>query len=622
MAKKNIKTASKKKKAKKYFDSGQHNEALELYLKITQLDFRDADAFYMSGVLYGMQGEKQLSIGQLQKAIELRPSHALSHYNLGITYRDLGQFEDALKEFRLVVKLQPDYIENYNTLAHVYINLKKFDEAVETFKKLISLQPNDADTYSNMGTVLQAQGKLSESIDCYEIALKLKPKMTTAWDSLGSALTLGGQYEEALQAYRESLKQDAKNARGYSNLLLTLNYMSEFTAQQVFEEHKKWGLQYATKKPSLKKSCDAISRPLRIAYISPDFRSHSVAYFIEPLLESHNTALYETWCYSSVPNNGDETTERLKLLATQWRDISEKNCASIVEQIRRDEIDILVDLSGHTSSNHLDVFLHKPAPVQVTWLGYPNTTGMETMDYRFVDAITDPEGSENFCSETLLRLENCFICYKPPQSAPDVRALPCEKNNFITFGSFNNLAKMGLSVIRLWIDILKMNPQYRLLIKNPSLTDSNTRARYTEYFLSAGVHEKQIELMGHTSSRDAHLDLYNRVDIALDTFPYNGTTTSCEALWMGVPVITLKGDCHAARVSASLLKNVNLEELVAQTAEEYVSIASALAENKKHLHQLRSGLRERMMNSVLCDQKQFALNMEGAYKKIWEEKCS
>lgn len=621
MARKNIKTRSRKKKAQASLDDGQLTEALALYEKVCELDPRDADAWYMAGVVSGMLGKKSESVVPLARAIELDPGHAMAYYNLGISLRDLGEMERAAVALEKTIELKPGFRGVYSTLANVLISLQRLSEAEQVFRQLLPLEPNVAENFNNLGTVLQAMGRLDEAIENYKQAIRLKPAMSVAWDSLGSAYVSSGRYEEAISTYRESLKLDPRNARAYSNLLLTLNYMEGLSPRQVFDEHRRWGEQYGDRVEAGWADVDCEpGQVLRIGYVSPDLREHSVACFIEPLLEAHDKEKFETFAYSSVPV-GDHATARLKSLVSHWRDISGQQDHQVIERIKQDKIHILVDLSGHTACNHLTLFARKPAPLQVTWLGYPNTTGLETMDYRFTDEFADPAGSDEFYTEKLVRLPGSFLCYRPPASVPGVAPLPCIDNGYITLGSFNNLAKMGDGVIALWSELLHEMPQAKLLIKNPSLTDASTRARYLQKFVRQGIDAGRLELMGHTPTRDEHLALYSRVDIALDTFPYNGTTTTCEALWMGVPVVVLAGESHAGRVGVSLLTSTGMQENIAANREAYVQKVVALAADHSRLAALRAGMREKMLGSMLCNQHHFAAQVEQAYNSMWQEFC-
>ena len=431
-----------------------------------------------------------------------------------------------------------------------------------------------------------------------------------------------GNYHEAIESLREGLKLYPENKRAFSNILLTLNYVPDIPQIDVLAEHKQWQDFYGKNiRLSAVSNVRDPDKRLKVGYVSPDMRAHSVASFFEPLLKAHSGEFVETYCYSSVPAP-DKVTKRLQSLSHQWRDISLMNDTEIVKLILQDEIDILVDMAGHTAGNHLQIFLHKPAPIQITWLGYPNTTGLSMMDYRLTDDLTDPGDQDEFYTEKLYRLPDCFLCYQGLDSSPDVLVLPSIETGYITFGSFNNLAKMNEGVVELWSRVLDAVEGSHLLIKNPSLSDQVSRTRLIEQFEQQGISSKRVELLGLTPSREAHLDLYSKIDIGLDIFPYNGTTTTCEAMWMGVPVISLIGDRHAGRVGLSLLNATGLNELAANSKDDYIDIAKSMASDIDKLSRLRSELRDKMQNSILCDKNDFATKMENAYRDIWQQYCN
>ena len=354
---------------------------------------------------------------------------------------------------------------------------------------------------------------------------------------------------------------------------------------------------------------------LRIGYVSSDFRRHSVAYFVEPLLEHHDASRFEITCYFTH-NDSDATTERLQQLAHRWRNVADLDDHQFLRMIADDGIDVLVDLNGHTSGGRLTVFARRAAPVQVSFIGYPCTTGVTEMDFRLSDVTADPSGTGRLCTESLYRLPGCFLCFRPPENSPAVNHPPCESNGFITFGSFNNLAKINLDVIGLWAELLQQIPTSRLVIKNPSLTDRSTRERYRKLFADAGISAKRIDLIGFVADNAGHLATYGKIDIALDTFPYNGTTTTCEALWMGVPVVSMRGDRHAARVGASLLSTVGFPEWVADAPGQYIHIAQSLAQDVTHLTKLRAVLRQQVRNSRLCQEESYTRAVEAAYDEM------
>jgi predicted O-linked N-acetylglucosamine transferase (SPINDLY family) len=362
-------------------------------------------------------------------------------------------------------------------------------------------------------------------------------------------------------------------------------------------------------------------RRLKVGYVSPDFRQHSVAYFVDPLLKGHDQQAVEVFCYAEVARP-DAVTARLRGYGGHWLVTVGLSDDDLTERIRTDGIDILVDLAGHTEKNRLGVFAHKPAPVQVTWLGYPNTTGRKSIDYRLVDAVTDPVGeADAWASETLVRVEGGFLCYAGSRGAPEPTAPPCLMTDTVTFGSFNNPAKLSPATLDAWGSLLARLPQARLLLKGRPFADAATRALFLSRLGERGVAAERVELVAWMPSGAAHLGLYNRVDIALDPFPYNGTTTTCEALWMGVPVVTLRGDRHRGRVGASLLTQVGLKDWIASSMEEYLEIADTLAGDPDHLKYLRRTLRPRLAASPLCDGRAFARKIEAAYRTIWQHWC-
>jgi predicted O-linked N-acetylglucosamine transferase (SPINDLY family) len=389
------------------------------------------------------------------------------------------------------------------------------------------------------------------------------------------------------------------------------------------EEHRRWNELHAE---PLRKFVQPHTndgdpdRRLRIGYLSADFRDHSVSRFLLPLFRNHNHEAYEIVCYSDVVKC-DQVTDRLRALADRWNDTFGQTDERLADKVREDKIDILVDLAGHTAGNRLMVFARRAAPVQVTYLGYPASTGMSEMDYRLTDSFADPPGqTESLHSETLWRLPVCNWCYEEPESAPEVRTLPADRP--IRFGTFNNLAKVSSPIMDLWAAILIAMPSSRLVIKSQGVAEESVRRRINQCFMSRGLQPDRLELRGHEPIFTSHLEAYNQLDIALDTFPYHGTTTTCEALWMGVPVVTLAGSAHVSRVGVSLLSCVDLPDLVAKSPEEYVSIAVGLAKDLPRLAELRRTLRLRMRASPLMDGARFARDIESAYRQMWRARLA
>ena len=552
------------------------------------------------------------------------PDFAKAYSNLGDALMGQGKFGEAVAACRQAIGIKPDLAEAHSNLGNALFGQHKLEEAVAAYRQAIGIRPDFAGAHSNLGLVLTRQGKLDEAIAACRRAIGIKPDFAKAYSNLGDALF--GQYklEEAVAAYRQAISIKPDFAGAHSNLLLCLNYDDKLTNDHLFAAHREWDERYGERAPTFttyNNDRDA-TRRLRIGYLSPDFRQHSVAYFVEPLLRGHDRQKVEVFCYAEV-TWPDSVTTRLQGLADHWLVTVGLSDQRLAEHIRTDGIDILVDVAGHTAGNRLLVFARKPAPVQVTWLGYPNTTGLKAIDYRLVDAVTDPVGEADvWASETLVRLEDGFVCYGGLRDGPEPTPPPCLKTGTVTFGSFNNPAKISTVTFDAWAKLLSWLPQARLILKGISFADAATRALFLARLGEGGVAADRIELVTWLPGTTEHLALYRRVDIALDPFPFNGTTTTCEALWMGVPVITLKGHRHAGRVGASLLTKIGLTDLIANSIEEYVEIAVALAGNSGRLDDLRRALRPRMAASPMCDEGAFACKMEAAFRSMWQHWCA
>jgi len=623
MTKKNILTQSRKKKAQALMQGGRLAEARALYEQICALDQRDAEAWFFLGAVNGQLKNFAKASECFRRVAALRPDHALAYYNLGMALRSLGKFEEAVQALREAVRLEPRRTEIQVGLAHTYVDMNKPDGAEICYRELVKLCPDDADMHFNLGMMRHIQHHLEGAVLSYRKALELRPDFASVHDNLGNVYCEQGKYEEALACHRQALHLNPGDDKARSNILMTMLYMPDQDPGVAFAAYRQWEQVHGkalAEVPAHPNRRDP-ERRLRIGYVSPDFRTHSVAYFFEPLLADHDRQAVETVCYSTATQT-DATMRRLQGLAGQWRDISHDGLEQTVNLIRGDQIDILVDLAGHTAGNRLKVFAHKPAPVQVTYLGYPNTTGLSAMDYRLTDAWSDPEGEEAFYAERLVRLPDGFLCYRPPADSPEVAPPPALAEGHVTFGSFNNLAKVNPGVVALWSQLLTKVGDARLIIKTASLDDPATCERYYRMFEERGIARGRIDLLGHVPALTGHLGQYARLDIALDTFPYNGTTTTCEALWMGVPVVTLAGRQHAGRVGVSLLNNAGVAEWIAASPEQYIALAVQLAADIQGLVTVRANLRQRLAGSRLCDGKLFARTVEAAYREMWRSWCA
>jgi predicted O-linked N-acetylglucosamine transferase (SPINDLY family) len=604
--------------------TGQIEEAIAVCRRALVLRPDYPEALNNLGAALYDEGQGEEAMAAYRQAIALRPDFAEAYNNLGLALRGAGRLEEAIGAYRQVITLKPRDHEAFNKLGVALFDKGQFEEAIAVCRQAIALKPDFPDAHSNLAAVLGLGGRYEEAIAACRQAIALRPDCPEAYSNLGNTLQDQGRLDEALAAYREAIALKPTLADAHSNLLFCMNYHPGLEPSAIAEEHRRWARQHGEPlRPFIQPHSNdrAPGRRLRIGYVSPDFRDHSVAYFFEGLLAHHDPAQMEVFCYAEVANP-DAVTARLQRTAGHWRNTSGIADAQVAELIRRDGIDILVDLAGHSAKNRLLVFARKPAPVQLTWLGYPNTTGLATMDYRLTDAFADPPGTgEDLSSERLVRLARSGWCYRPSDEVPPVSAPPHEAKGHITFGCFNAMPKLNEPLLELWAKILLAVPGSRLLLKNRAVGEAAAERRWKAGFAAAGISPERVGGVGHVADKTAHLACYGRVDIALDTFPYHGTTTTCEALWMSVPVVTRAGQTHASRVGVSLLSNVGHPEWIADSPEGYVRIAVELAGDLPRLAGLRATLRGRMQASPLTDAPGFARDIEAAYRTMWRTWC-
>ena len=614
-------------------DSGAHNnlgntlkalgrleEAIISQKKAIALKPDYAETHYNLGATLKQFGKLEEAIVSYNKAIKLKPDYTEAHYNLGVILKVLGKLEKAEASYRQAIISKPDYVKAHNNLGTTLQELGKLEGAEKSYQQAILLRPDFVDAHYNLGITLQDLGKLKEAEKSYRQAILLKPDYAKAHNNLGNLLKQPGRLEEAFYSYNKAIEIKANYSDAYSNKNLCLNHSSLWSPLFIYKQHLEFEKQFgklenvSSHSLPLKKNN---GERLRIGYVSADFRKHSVAFFFEPLLQNHSSNIVETFCYYNNPIV-DATTKRLMVNCDHWRSIFGISNRNITNLIKKDKIDILVDLSGHTAGNSLLVFAQKPSPIQVTWLGYPNTTGLSAIDYRFTDLIADPIGeADDLHSEKLLRLPHGFQCYQGNEKILVEKELPLMKCEHITFGSFNDVSKLTPEVIKIWSKILQAVPKSRLVLKFPKL-DTNT-SYYQELFVNEGIAKERTEFYKRSPNIEEHLQLYKTIDIGLDPFPYNGATTTCEALWMGVPVITLLGDRHVGRVGASILTNVDLTSFIAQDINSYIELAVEMSTKTEYLKKIRAGLRKRMQNAPLCDAVSFASDIETAYLDMWHK---
>jgi predicted O-linked N-acetylglucosamine transferase (SPINDLY family) len=607
-----------------YKEQGRLSEAVASYRKAIALKPDFENALYNLGNALQAQGQVDEAIACYRQVAAIRPDHAETYNNLGIMLREARRFDEANDCYRKAISISPDFAEAYSNLGLLLQEMDRLDEADSCLRKAVTLKPSLPDAHYNLGIVLKKQGQLEEAIDCYRKALSLKPKAYDVLFSLGNALSAIGQPEEALAAFQEIITDSPGNHLAWSNFFMNAQYAAVYSSSVLFQQY----LRFADEvEAPLRKGWESPAnirdpeRRLKLGYVSADFREHSVACFIEPILAHHGKEHFEIFCYYNHRQE-DSTSRRLAACADHWTPCADMSDEQLAQRIRADKIDLLVDLAGHTNGNRLLVFARKPAPIQVTWIGYPDTTGLTAMDYRITDNYADPLGkTEKWHTETLLRLPGCFLGYAPPPDSPPVVSPPVKNTGRITFASFNNLTKVNEATVRIWAAILRGLPDAQLLLKSTQSSCESVRNHLRRLFARMGVEQERLCFANYIQSFSEHMGLYGMVDIGLDPFPYNGTTTTCEALWMGVPVITLAGTRHVARVGGSILSTVGLGECIAESEEEYVKKALTLAADHDRLCRLREIMRERISASPLGDAEGFTRNLEGAYREIWRTWC-
>ncbi|XWS56025.1 hypothetical protein CRYUN_Cryun09bG0050900 [Craigia yunnanensis] len=579
------------------------------------------------GTKVKLEGDVNQGVAYYKKALYYNWRYADAMYNLGVAYGEMLKFDMAIVFYELAFHFNPHCAEACNNLGVIYKDRDNLDKAVECYQLALSIKPNFSQSLNNLGVVYTVQGKMDAAASMIEKAIIANPTYAEAYNNLGVLYRDAGNISMAITAYEQCLKIDPDSRNAGQNRLLAMNYINEGDDDKLFEAHRDWGRRFMRLYPQ----CNSWDnpkdpeRPLVIGYISPDYFTHSVSYFIEAPLICHDYGNYQVVVYSAVVKADAKTNrfrEKVLKKGGVWRDIygiDEKKVASIV---RDDKIDILVELTGHTANNKLGTMACRPAPIQVTWIGYPNTTGLPAIDYRITDSLADPPDTEQKHVEELIRLPECFLCYTPSPEAGPVSPTPALSNGFITFGSFNNLAKITHNVLQVWARILCAVPNSRLVVKCKPFCCDSVRQKFLTTLEQLGLESLRVDLLPLILLNHDHLQAYSLMDISLDTFPYAGTTTTCESLFMGVPCVTMAGSIHAHNVGVSILSKVGLGHLIAKNEDEYVQLALQLASDVTALQNLRMSLRDLMSKSPVCDGQNFTSGLEATYRNMWHRYCN
>jgi predicted O-linked N-acetylglucosamine transferase (SPINDLY family) len=602
---------------------GRYSDALSWLAAARRLDPRSAVCAMRHGIALSVLGrfaEAEAALRFAQSLDQRMPEIPFHH---GFALWRLGRVDEAIASYERAIHLSPSYAEAHDRLGALLVSARGHAAAEPHLRRAAELQPKVATVWSNLGISLAYLGRLSEALGCFDRALAANAKLDHAY--AGRGLTLSKMYRqtEAIQAYGRAIEANPRNFEAHSARLCELHYVSELSKEDLFREHRAFGDEAeaaaGAPHPGDFPNRRDPERRLRLAFLSQDLRAHSVAYFIEPLLRHLDRERFEVVLYHDH-FRVDATSERLGKMASVWRNFAGRTNESVEREIRADAPDLIVDLAGHSGLNRLPLFARRLAPVQVTYLGYPDTTGLLAVNYRLVDAITDPAGeADPFVTERLVRFAPTAWAYDPPAAAPEpIQARTGE----IVFGCFNNFSKVNDQTLRNWGLLLEAVPGSRLLLKGHGLGVAALQAEARRRMEAVGIRPDRVELLDRTRTVEEHLAAYARIDVALDTFPYHGTTTTCEALWMGVPVVTLAGDRHASRVGASLLTAVGRPDWIAQDWAGYVRKAAELASGSRAQGASRGSLREAMRGCPLLDHSGQAARFGAALLEMWRGWCA
>ena len=638
--------------ALQHHQSGRLEEAATLYSKILEADPRHADANHLLGVIAFQLGRNEVAadligmaiaanrsnpafhsnlgnalngMGRLDdalaaydRALRLRPDYADAHYNRGNVLQDMGRLDDALAAYDTALRLRPDLAETHNNRGNTLREMGRLDDALAAYDSALRLRPDYADAHNNRGNALFGMGRLGDALAAYDTALRLRPDFADAHYNRGNALRDMARLDDALSAYDTALSLRPDYADAHSNKLLALHYGAFDARGAIAAQARAFGASVnRAGAPQAFANPPVPDRRLRIGYVSGDLRRHPVGYFLQSILRNHASDAVEVFCYSNNLKD-DDLTASFQSDADHWRRLRGLTDEAAATLIRADAIDILVDMSGHTALNRLPLFARRPAPVQVSWLGYFGTTGLTAMDYVLADRFVVPPGEDDAFTEQVWRMPGSYLCFMPPDMDVPVRSRDVQGP--ITFGSFNNLAKLSSHTAALWARVVQSVPQSRLLLKTSQLADAAVCQAVRERFASHGIEADRLVLEGPSPRADL-LASYNRVDIALDPYPYGGGTTTAEALWMGAPVVTLRGGTWTGRVSESILSSVGLSDMVAGSQEAYVDLAATLAADQDRRTALHATLRSRLEASPFCDGAGFTRQLEDAWRGMWKHWC-
>ena len=599
------------------YRQGRVDEALDRARALTQAHPQDPFGWRAVGALLREKGRSAEAVEPLRRAA-LLAGDAGAYNDLGVALHEAGDFAEAQASLAKALALEPDLVEAHANLGRLHHALGQPARAEEHLRAALQSRPDLAEAHNTLAAVLLDGGRMVEAEAACRRAIALKPDYVDAHTLLGSILSAVGRLADAEACFHKAVELQPDDLSAHSNLLFNQSYRAALSPLDSLQEARRYGQRAATRarQPYTHWTVERSPQTLRVGLVSGDLRQHPVGYFLAGLLSHLDRGQLELHAYPTRPT-GDALTERLRARVAAWKPLYGHDDAAAARLVHADGIHVLLDLSGHTAHNRLPVFAFKPAPVQVTWLGYFATTGLSEMDYLLADPVSVPLAHQGHFSEAIWYLPDTRLCFTPPPVELPVAPLPARAGGPVTFGNFQNLAKLGDEVLARWAAILAGCPGARLRLQNKQLADAGVREQLRQRLRGAGIDAQRVAMHG-PQPRQAYLAAYGEVDLVLDSFPYPGGTTTCEALWMGVPTVTLAGDRLIARQGASLLSAAGLADWVAATPAEYVDKALAFARDLPALAGLRARLRAQMLASPLCDAPRFAQHLESALWAMWQ----
>ena len=590
--------------------------AKNLYKEALKINPNHFESIFLLGTLCAQSRNFDEAKKLLYKATQINPNFADAHNNLGNVLKELKENDKAMVSYKKAIKIQPDFAPSYNNIGTLFLELGEQKKAINFFHKAAELKPNFVEALNNLGSALEKTDP-EKAINYYEKTIQTNPNYVEAYYNFGNVLREIGEYEKAIDCYEKAITLKSDHIKAHNNILFTILHVEKYDPSFYISKTKKFrsSLKFINKDLLLKNQFISNPKKLKIGFVSGDLRQHPVGFFLLDTLKHLKNKNLEIIAYSNSLEK-DDLSIKLKSCFNSWHEISNHDDEEVINQVRKNGIHILIDLSGHSAKNRLPIFINKPAPVQATWTGYLASTGIPEIDYIIGDPYVTPPENKNYFTEKILCLPNIWNCFSIPEFEVKISSLPAIKNGYITFGCFNNLRKINNKVISLWSKILQGIPKSKIFLKNKGLDSDFIKKIVISKFKKNGINPDSIILEG-ASSRNKLLDTYNKIDIVLDPFPYSGGTTSFESAWMGTPTLTKKGSQFISRCTESINRNLGMPDWIANDDNDYVVKAINFSKNLEQLSKIKMNLREKALKSPLFDSALFADQFEEALWKMW-----